>query len=348
MTRIANTFFSTIIAVFMIAFLSISAFALEPEELTSATVYDRDGRVVTVGIEPGTTTWSALADGQSFTIYTGLAPNENGMWYCVAGRVKFDYNGFVEFQGENWYVENGKVATDFSGEKSDSQYVYIIDRGKLTDRRYTDEYSQKLEADEKKQRQETIEGALMFVALLMVVGLLARRKSRKNQERRAEQEAFRREAERREQQEKAQRAWEAYQDEVEDEGLAYKKNSYLTPREKQFYPYLKEVADKLGYTVSMKARLGDLVTGVHQKYTSEGGKELFKVQRKHVDFLLFDPVALEVKLILELDDTTHNRQDRVNRDVFVDNVLEGTGYKILHVYGPENLEEEILKKLHEA
>ena len=126
------------------------------------------------------------------------------------------------------------------------------------------------------------------------------------------------------------------------------KAQYLTPREKKFYPHLKEVADKLGYTVSLKSRLGDLVTGAHNQYTSEGGKEQFKVQRKHVDFVLFDPEALEVKLILELDDTTHERQDRVNRDVFVDNVLEGTGYKILHVYGPENLEEEILKKLHEA
>ena len=42
----------------------VPAFATEPEDLTSVTVYDRDGRVVTVGKEPGTDTWSALANGQ--------------------------------------------------------------------------------------------------------------------------------------------------------------------------------------------------------------------------------------------------------------------------------------------
>lgn len=348
MRKRSVSFLSTMIAIILTVLLSVSAFALEPEELTSATVYDRDGRVVTVGIEPGTSTWSALADGQGFTIYTGLAPNQHGMWYCVAGRVKFDYSGFVEFQGENWYVENGKVATDFSGEKSDSQYVYTIDRGKLTNRRYTDEYSQKIEMAEKKKHKDTLEGALMFAAILVVAGLLGRRKARKNQAKRLEQETANRESEIKVQQEKKQKAREVYQNEVVDEGLAYKKGTFLTDREKRFYPHLKEVADKLGYTISMKPRLGDLVTGAHKQYSSQGGKELFKVQRKHVDFALFDPETQEIKLIIELDDTTHDRQDRVNRDVFVDNVLEGTGYRILHVYGPENLEEEILKKLNEA
>lgn len=328
---------STMIAIILTVLLSVSAFALEPEELTSATVYDRDGRVVTVGIEPGTSTWSALADGQSFTIYTGLAPNSSGMWYCNAGRVDFDYNGLVEFQDEIWYVENGKVNTDFNGEQVVGDQVYTIIRGKVVEQGYT--------AKAKQQIALTVAGFIGLIAF----AILWRRSVKKNRRIQKEyEEQLRKEREEQERQERIRKAEETYDDEVEGQGLSYVKAQYLTPREKQFYPYLKEVADKLGYTVSMKARLGDLVTGVHQKYTSEGSKELFKVQRKHVDFVLFDPNALEVKLILELDDTTHDRQDRVNRDVFVDNVLEGTGYKILHVYGPDNLEEEILKKLNEA
>lgn len=328
---------STIVTLILTVLLSVSAYALEPEELTSATVYDRDGRVITVGIEPGTSTWSALADGQSFTIYTGLAPNSSGMWYCNAGRVDFNYNGLVKFQDEIWYVENGKVNTEFNGDQVVGDQVYTIIRGKVVEQDYTT-----------KAKQEMALTVVGFTGLI-AFAILWRRSVKKSRRLQKEyEEQLRKEREEQERLEKIRKAEETYDDEVEGQGLSYVKAQYLTPREKQFYPYLKEVADKLGYTVSMKPRLGDLVTGAHQKYTSEGGKELFKVQRKHVDFVLFDPEELEVKLILELDDTTHDRQDRVNRDVFVDNVLEGTGYKILHVYGPETLEEEIMKKLNEA
>ena len=328
---------STMIAIMLTVFLSVSVSALEPEELTSATVYDRDGRVITVGIEPGTSTWSALADGQSFTIYTGLAPNSSGMWYCNAGRVDFNYNGLVKFQDEIWYVENGKVNTEFNGDQVVGDQVYTIIRGKVVEQDYTTKAKQEMAL--------TVAGFIGLIAF----AILWRRSVKKNRRIQKEyEEQLRKEREEQKRQEKIRIAEETYDDVVEGQGLSYVKAQYLTPREKQFYPYLKEVADKLGYTVSMKARLGDLVTGAHQKYTSEGGKELFKVQRKHVDFVLFDPEALEVKLIIELDDTTHDRQDRVNRDVFVDNVLEGTGYKILHVYGPDNLEEERLNKLYEA
>ncbi len=324
-----------IVAVFLTISFSL-ALAIEPEELTSATVLDRDGRVITVGIEPGTNTWSALADGQAFTIYTGLAPNQYGMWYCVAGRVKFDYTGFVEFQGDQWYVEKGKVVTDFSGQKNDNQYVYTIDRGKLISRNYTEDYSRKLDEAEAKKKSDARNGALVFAAMILAAVLWIRHK-RKKQELQKEKERKR----------KREKAEEVYEEDVKGAGLAYVKTDILTPREKRFYPYLKEVADELGLTVSLKPRLGDLVSGAHHQYSSEGAKELFKVQRKHVDFALFDPDTLETKLIIELDDTTHERQDRVNRDVFVDNVLENTGYKILHVYSANNLKEEILKKLNE-
>lgn len=327
---------STMIAIMLTVFLSVSVSALEPEELTSATVYDRDGRVITVGIEPGTSTWSALADGQSFTIYTGLAPNSSGMWYCNAGRVDFNYNGLVKFQDEIWYVENGKVNTEFNGDQVVGDQVNTIIRGKVVEQDYTTKAKQEMAL--------TVAGFIGLIAF----AILWRRSVKKNRRIQKEyEEQLRKEREEQKRQEKIRIAEETYDDEVEGQGLSYVKAQYLTPREKAFYPHLKEVADKLGYAVSLKSRLGDLVTGAHNQYSSEGAKELFKVQRKHVDFVLFDPEVMEVKLIIELDDTTHDRQDRVNRDVFVDNVLEGTGYKILHVYGPENLEEEIQEKLNE-
>jgi very-short-patch-repair endonuclease len=56
-----------------------------------------------------------------------------------------------------------------------------------------------------------------------------------------------------------------------------------------------------------------------------------KIRSKHIDFLLCDSERLQPLLILELDDYSHERDDRKKRDEFVDNVLLSTGLKTLRV-----------------
>ena len=48
-----------------------------------------------------------------------------------------------------------------------------------------------------------------------------------------------------------------------------------------------------------------------------------------MDFTVCDE-KLNVLLILELDDSSHDAQNRKKRDAFVDAVLEGAGYTVLH------------------
>lgn len=43
------------------------------------------------------------------------------------------------------------------------------------------------------------------------------------------------------------------------------------------------------------------------------------------------PLHYSAKYIIELDDTSHDRKDRKERDNFVDEVVESVGYKIIHV-----------------
>lgn len=40
---------------------------------------------------------------------------------------------------------------------------------------------------------------------------------------------------------------------------------------------------------------------------------------------------LVAKYIIELDDSSHDREDRKRRDEFVDEVITSVGYKIIHV-----------------
>lgn len=108
---------------------------------------------------------------------------------------------------------------------------------------------------------------------------------------------------------------------------AYQKRWMFTYNEKGAYHKLKSIADELGYIVFAKVRLLDIVEprkGI-EKYKTY----FYKIQAKHVDFVLCDQ-KLVARYIIELDDSSHDTQARKERDEFVDQVLESVGYKIIH------------------
>ena len=94
--------------------------------------------------------------------------------------------------------------------------------------------------------------------------------------------------------------------------------------------FLKPILEGEGLRICPKVRLLDLV---EPKKGTDGKQRqtlLNKIQSKHVDFAICDE-KLNVLLILELDDSSHDTETRKQRDTFVDSVLTGSGYKILHV-----------------
>ena len=109
---------------------------------------------------------------------------------------------------------------------------------------------------------------------------------------------------------------------------AYQKKWLLTMNEKAFYRQLCSFAAKKNMTVFTKVRLLDLLEPVKNqpKYKTY----FYKVQAKHVDFVLCD-TKLVARYIIELDDNSHNTQDRIRRDQFVDLVLQAVGYKVLRL-----------------
>ena len=109
---------------------------------------------------------------------------------------------------------------------------------------------------------------------------------------------------------------------------AYQKKWLLTMNEKAFYRQLCSFAAKKNMTVFTKVRLLDLLEPVKNqpKYKTY----FYKVQAKHVDFVLCD-TKLVARYIIELDDNSHNVPDRAERDQFVDSVLQAVGYRVLHL-----------------
>ena len=98
--------------------------------------------------------------------------------------------------------------------------------------------------------------------------------------------------------------------------------------EKAFYRQLNSFAARKNMTVFTKVRLLDLLEPV--KNQSKYKTYFYKVQAKHVDFVLCD-AKLVARCIIELDDNSHTTPDRTERDEFVDTVLRSVGYKVLRV-----------------
>lgn len=129
--------------------------------------------------------------------------------------------------------------------------------------------------------------------------------------------------------------------------FTYRKKYLLTKNELNFYKNLKVVADELNLCVLSKIRLADLIEVYGHKNNSEYFKYFGKIKAKHIDFALAKKENLQVILLIELDDFTHNRQDRKLRDTFIDEVCKQCNYKILHIQDDILLKEKITSKILE-
>lgn len=114
------------------------------------------------------------------------------------------------------------------------------------------------------------------------------------------------------------------ENEQRDYTNAYKPKKVMTANEKVAFMKIQEAASELGYTAVTKVRLFDLV---EPKQFGDKGAQ-WKIQAKHVDFVILDK-TLTARYIIELTDSSHDAEDRAERDQFVADILQNCGYKIL-------------------
>lgn len=123
----------------------------------------------------------------------------------------------------------------------------------------------------------------------------------------------------------------------------------FSPKEGYFYRDVRPIADKLGLIVFTKMRLADLL---YIPKGTENEKAWFnRIKAKHIDFIFVDS-NYKVRLLVEIDDQTHNRADRQARDEEVDEIFRQQGLEVLHLrawgkqYGAEDLETIITNALN--
>lgn len=132
----------------------------------------------------------------------------------------------------------------------------------------------------------------------------------------------------------------------------YLRKAIFTPAERSFLGVLDSLVDQ-DIRVFGKVRLEDIF-GV-QKGLDRAARTAARnrINRKHVDFLLVRASDLTPICGIELDDSSHEEDDRKERDQFVDAVFASGGIPLLHftaakAYNPTDVAAKISAALEGA
>jgi very-short-patch-repair endonuclease len=107
------------------------------------------------------------------------------------------------------------------------------------------------------------------------------------------------------------------------------KQYFFSNAEASFYHFLNNMVGE-NHIIFPHVALRDLiaVTGVAK---SSYYQYYNKIDRKQVDFLLVDSKNLKPVLVIELDDSSHQRADRAERDGYVEKALAAAGIPIARI-----------------
>ncbi len=126
------------------------------------------------------------------------------------------------------------------------------------------------------------------------------------------------------------------------EQLPYRlRDDFLSAAELSFYRVLMLALDG-SHLVCPKVNLADLFfvarPNENQSYRN-------KIDRKHVDFLLCDTATMKPIMGIELDDASHARRDRQDRDEFVDQVFEAAGLPLVRIRAAASYSPQVVADL---
>lgn len=116
-----------------------------------------------------------------------------------------------------------------------------------------------------------------------------------------------------------------------DGDCAYQlRRAIVSPGERSFAGVLEKILPE-GVSCLAKVRLGDVFVTRKGLSPSRRASAWNRINQKHVDFLLVRSADFSPLAGIELDDKSHDEDDRKQRDGFVDQVFGGCQLPLLHI-----------------
>lgn len=124
--------------------------------------------------------------------------------------------------------------------------------------------------------------------------------------------------------------------------LYSKKDYLLTQEELKLYKLLKDVCKNNNLNLFCQVSLYELVKA--KEY-----KDFNKIKAKTIDYVIAD-TNCKIKLCIELDDPTHIKQERIERDKFINGLFKELDIKLLRIpvqnwYDMKQIEDKIKESL---
>lgn len=125
----------------------------------------------------------------------------------------------------------------------------------------------------------------------------------------------------------------------------YERQEYfLSPAEKRFYDILQELVGE-EITICPKPSVREVLR-VRSDVKRDRLKYFNWISQKHVDFVLCDRETMQILCAVELDDRSHERSDRKQRDTFLDKAFHKAGLPLFHIPCRQSYEAKDLNELY--
>lgn len=117
------------------------------------------------------------------------------------------------------------------------------------------------------------------------------------------------------------------------------KEYIITLNELKLYKVLLGIAKELNLILLCQVSLYSII-----ETNIKNDTYFNKIRSKSIDFVLVRENDCRIKLCIELDDKTHHYQNRIERDIFINNLFEQLKINLLRIKSSQYYDKEELKK----
>jgi Protein of unknown function (DUF2726) len=127
--------------------------------------------------------------------------------------------------------------------------------------------------------------------------------------------------------------------------IHYKERTFLlTPTELDFFHALKLAVSK-NETIFAKVRQADVLETNYQKSHPAFWSKFNKISQRHFDFVLCDAQTSKPLCVIEINDKSHRRGDRIRRDQEVREALKHTSIQLIEIPASSSYNPDEVRKL---
>lgn len=117
-----------------------------------------------------------------------------------------------------------------------------------------------------------------------------------------------------------------------EEKQHYKKKTYITTKtELELYKILLGICEKYKLALFIQVALYELIMVNERPYSREYAKYFNSIRAKSIDFVIADKETTRIRLCIELDDPTHKKKKRIERDNFINSLFEELQIDLLRI-----------------